>query len=347
MRCPTLSTLPRPSPGKAGWPWTEESLRLPDRMADGRPWPCISIVTPSYNQGQFIEETIRSVLLQGYPNLEYIVIDGGSTDDSVEIIRRYESWLTYWTSEPDRGQSHAINKGLEHITGQIFNWINSDDLLARGALQSLGEAAAFNPGRVVCGTVISFDGSGCAKEFTNFELTFENMLHLCPNGSYHQPGVFLPVAVLRAPAPLDESLSFAMDWDITLRVLRRTSAVTLESPVALFRTHSASKTSLQQHLFLAEICDVVFRYKDRIGQPARREWARLFAGFTARAAGRCLLRGRVRMAANQLLRALRMDAGTSARTFIGLTAAYAMRRCNGLLRTSERCIQGTDPERAS
>ena len=346
MRCPESKDLPDVPPGKAGWPWTEESLRLPDRMEDGRQWPCISIVTPSYNQGQFIEETIRSVLLQGYPNLEYIVIDGGSTDNSPDIIRRYEPWLAYWISEPDRGQAHAINKGLEHVSGQLFNWINSDDLLARGALRTLGEAAAFSPGRVICGTVISFDGRGCAKEFTNSELTFENMLHLCPNGSYHQPGVFLPVTVLRDLAPLDESLSFAMDWDITLRVLRRTSAVTLDSPVALFRTHSASKTSLQQPMFLAEICDVVFRYKDCISPPARREWTRLFAGFTARAAGRCLLRGRVRTAADQLLRALRMDAGTSVGTFMGLSAAYAVRRCKSLLRTSPRCVQDPDPERA-
>ena len=85
--------------------------------------------TPSYNQGQFIEETIRSVLLQGYPDLEYIIIDGGSTDHSVEIIRKYEPWLTYWVSERDRGQSHAINKGFCRSTGVLLGWLNSDDVL--------------------------------------------------------------------------------------------------------------------------------------------------------------------------------------------------------------------------
>jgi glycosyltransferase involved in cell wall biosynthesis len=100
----------------------------------------ISIVTPSYNQGKFLEETIRSVLLQDYPNLEYIVIDGGSRDDSVDLIRKYEPWLTYWVSERDRGQSHAINKGFEHASGEILGWINSDDIYLPGALWKIGVA---------------------------------------------------------------------------------------------------------------------------------------------------------------------------------------------------------------
>ena len=117
MRCPTINELPSPPPGKRGWPWTEDSPQLPDTMPDGSPWPKISIVTPSLNQGPFIEETIRSVLLQGYPNLEYIIMDGGSTDESIEIIKKYEPWLAYWESEPDRGQSHAINKGFQRASG--------------------------------------------------------------------------------------------------------------------------------------------------------------------------------------------------------------------------------------
>ena len=120
MRSPELGQLPTPPAGKTGWPWTVETPPLPPERPDGSPWPQISIVTPSYNQGQFIEETIRSILLQGYPDLEYIIIDGGSTDESIEMIKKYGPWLTQWISEKDRGQAHAINKGLARS-----HWRNS------------------------------------------------------------------------------------------------------------------------------------------------------------------------------------------------------------------------------
>src|SRR5437588_6081454 len=140
MRCPTLAKLPSPLTDKTGWPWTIETPPLPVVRPDGSCWPRISIVTPSYNQGQFIEETIRSVLLQGYPDLEYIIIDGGSQDESVEIIKKYEPWLTYWVSEQDRGQSHAINKGFDRSTGLILGWLNSDDVLLPNALATVAVA---------------------------------------------------------------------------------------------------------------------------------------------------------------------------------------------------------------
>jgi glycosyltransferase involved in cell wall biosynthesis len=143
MRCPRLAELPSPPAGKTGWPWTVETPQLPAARPDGTPWPRISIVTPSYNQGQFIEETIRSVLLQGYPDLEYIVIDGGSTDGAIDIIRKYAPWLAYWTSERDDGQVGAINAGMSQASGSLLNWINSDDLLLPRALEALGSIMAF------------------------------------------------------------------------------------------------------------------------------------------------------------------------------------------------------------
>jgi len=120
-----VEKLPPAAPGRTGWPWTEETD--PAIYAGREDWPRISIVTPSFNQAQYLEETIRSVLLQNYPNLQYLVMDGGSTDGSVEIIKKYSPWIDHWVSEKDRGQSHAINKGLERCDGEWFNWINSDD----------------------------------------------------------------------------------------------------------------------------------------------------------------------------------------------------------------------------
>ena len=108
--------------------WLNDGLAL----ARHRHWPRITIVTPSYNQGQYLEQTICSILQQKYPNLEYIIIDGGSTDNSVEIIRKYEPWITYWVSEKDNGQAQAIDEGFQRSTGDIHAYVNSDDLLMEG-----------------------------------------------------------------------------------------------------------------------------------------------------------------------------------------------------------------------
>lgn len=129
-----LSSLPEPPKGKHGWPWDHGSTSVPAMMADGSPWPSMSLIIPSFNQGIYIEETIRSILLQGYPNLELHVIDGGSHDNTLEIIKKYQQWLASWVSEIDSGQSEAINKGFSRCSGDIINWICSDDYLAPDAL---------------------------------------------------------------------------------------------------------------------------------------------------------------------------------------------------------------------
>src|SRR5258706_6083465 len=127
----------------------------------GIAFPRISIVTPSFNQAAYVDATIRSVLDQRYPNLEYIVVDGGSTDGSVDIIRRYEDRLTYWVSEPDRGQADAINKGLARATGEIRAYLNSDDLYLPGALLRVAaEYRAHPDADIICGVCRVIDEHG-------------------------------------------------------------------------------------------------------------------------------------------------------------------------------------------
>ena len=139
MRCPTLSELPSPPEAMTIWPWTRGSRPLPEKMPDGQPWPLISIVTPSFNQGQFLEQAIRSVLLQGYPRLELIVVDGGSTDGSVETIAQYETWLKHWVSERDAGPASALNKGFAFASGDILGFLNADDFYLPGCFARVAE----------------------------------------------------------------------------------------------------------------------------------------------------------------------------------------------------------------
>ena len=130
MPCASLKELPPPPDGKTGWPWTIES----DGCADETP---VSIVTPSFQQAEFLEACIRSVLLQGIPNLELRMMDGGSTDGSVEILQKYDRWIDHWQSEKDGGQGAAINAGLQRASGEVFAWMNSDDLYLAGGIARL------------------------------------------------------------------------------------------------------------------------------------------------------------------------------------------------------------------
>ncbi len=244
-----LKDLPSPAEGKTGWPWTEQSESLPDTTPDGQPWPKVSIVTPSYNQGRFIEECIRSVLLQNYPNLEYIIIDGGSTDETIDIIKKYEPWLTYWESEPDRGQSHAINKGLEKSTGKFFNWHNSDDILMPGSLATMVRVMVEYPqAGYVHGRRIFIDDKGKIRGGNKHD--YDNKISFLPelttSISALKTGSQLACLMNRdlvvQAGKVDENLYYIMDIDLLLRIALIKNPIYIDSPLTYVRIHPDTKS---------------------------------------------------------------------------------------------------------
>jgi hypothetical protein len=246
-RVPRLADLPAPPRNKSGWPWTEETAQLPASMHEGAAWPLVSIVTPSYQQGQYIEKTIRSVLLQGYPNLEYIVIDGGSTDQTVDIIKKYEPWLNYWVSAPDDGQSDAINKGFRRTTGHILNWLNSDDFLEKNALMQV--ATAFSSADENVGAVV-----GMASWITKFGDTFpcnfpseisrKTLLQWCvaDEVSFLQPACFFSRDAWEFGGPLIQDLRYCMDVALYVKISERFRFERLPKIIAYALPHPAAKT---------------------------------------------------------------------------------------------------------
>ncbi len=263
MSNPTIRELPLPLNNKKGWPWTEGGIQLLDKKPEGKVWPKISIVTPSYNQGQFLEETIRSVLLQGYPNLEYIIIDGGSSDDSVEIIKKYSPWLSYWVSEPDSGQSNAINKGWERATGEIIAYLNSDDTYLPGAMASAAKALAEYPDvSMIYGDCHLIDedskvnGAFCGEEFNLKKMLFGNLVP--------QQTVFFRKQVLDKIGYLDESLHFVMDRDMWIRIGMAFEVRYISGVSANMREHSSAKSTAQIKNFLPERLKVIRKVCNQI-----------------------------------------------------------------------------------
>jgi len=260
---PRVAELPAAPGGRTGWPWTEGTA-VPECDPPAGGWPKITVVTISFQQAEFLEETIRSVLLQSYPNLEYIIVDGGSTDGSVDIIREYASHLAWWTSEPDRGPSHALNKGFSRATGAIHAYLNSDDVYEPGAL--LACAREFASGHEwVFGKVRYFRADIgywpvpqlAGRRFTDWFVT-------CP---ISQPGSFWSARLAGAAGPFREELGFFFDYERWLRFRFREHVVpaSIETPIAVYRLHEGSKTVSSTREFAKEGAAIRSEYRAYLG----------------------------------------------------------------------------------
>lgn len=206
--------------------------------------PVISIVVPSFNQGQYIGETLESLVSQDYPSLEIIVMDGGSTDNTTEVIRLFEKYITYWESTADRGQTHAINKGYNRSTGEIFNWLNSDDILKPGALKEIGTIASVEK------EMLMFSGISDIFNKTGHLRNSGTIIFPLPEitlgfGQVNQPAMFYRRSALESLMPLNESLNMCMDLDLWMKFLLtfgQDKIFSSDSVWAGFRQHEQSKT---------------------------------------------------------------------------------------------------------
>ena len=229
-------------------------------LADPPVWPRITVVTPSFNQAPYLEATIVSVLGQCYPNLEYMVMDGGSTDDSAAIIRKYEPQLAHWVSARDGGQSAALNTAFARATGDILCWVNSDDLLMPGTLHRLARHFA---GRVqeplLCyGSCLFFEDRG--KRAKVVRARPYDPAHLRLTAYIIQPSAFWTRTLWEKTGPLDGTLSFAFDWDWFIRASALGHFDSIDEIFALYRLHEAHKSGSGSDRRRREIIEVARRY---------------------------------------------------------------------------------------
>lgn len=226
---------------------------MDDPMSQDRnSWPKISIVTPSYNQGQFVEETILSVIDQNYPNLEYIIVDGGSTDNTVEIIKKYEKHISYWVSEPDQGQSHAINKGVEKCTGDVFNWLNSDDYYEPNAMLKVGEAFKDPHTYILSGRERRINAMGQEVGLSDGTSIMDSLSETIGKCHIDQPSTFFRLSILKSLLPFDDSFHYLMDGEMWLRYLLclgQSQIKKTKDILVNFRYHSSSKTTSASEKF--------------------------------------------------------------------------------------------------
>lgn len=234
-----LKILPAPLAGRTGWPWTVSCD--PAQFNSDRKWPKVSIVIPSYNHGMYIEETIRSVLLQNYPNLELLLIDGGSTDATPAIIDAYKPFIDYCVSENDNGQSHALNKGFRRQTGELIAWINSDDLYTKDAFYHLISQFLKDDGTtLIYGNAIT-EIPGVRSSI--YKAAPFNELDFVSRVAIHQPGTMWRTNVFPKTGLLDESLHMCMDYDLWMRIVFDYKVEVIPHTLAVFRRYREAKSS--------------------------------------------------------------------------------------------------------
>lgn len=229
-----LTQLPLPGPEKTGWPWTEETL--PTLYGHQTDWPKITIVTPSYNQGKFIEQTIRSVLLQNYPNLEYIIIDGGSSDDTVKIIKKYTPWISFWQSERDKGQGHAINLGFSIGSGDIHAWINSDDYYLPEAFFQVINTFTRTKADFIYGYGLNYHPD---RNFFELIKTMPHTDYFLKIPTLIQPSTFWKAAIHQ---PIWEELHCSLDFELWLRLVKGRKRHLIKKPLSVAHVHEDAKT---------------------------------------------------------------------------------------------------------
>ena len=255
--------IPEPNSKRSQWPWAGELKDRPSVDISDQELPKVTIVTPSFNQAAFLEQTIRSVLLQDYPNLEYIIIDGGSTDGSVEIIRKYEPWLTYWSSEPDSGQSNAINKGLTRATGDVIGWLNSDDIYMPDAISNAVNLLNANPDTLmIYGDFGKLNGAETRWERSReFNLgSFIAERYIC------QPASFQRREAADLAGPLDEKYDYVMDIEWWLRIAAIREPAYVPITLASFREWKGSKTTKPPYsAFYGELLRATEGFFERLG----------------------------------------------------------------------------------
>lgn len=228
-------------------------------------WPKITIVTPSFNQGAYLEKTILSVLNQNYPNLEYIIMDGGSEDGSVEIIRKYSRYLSHWSSEPDNGQSAAIAKGFSLATGEYLAWINSDDIYFPNVLYKVGETLKQHKETdIVSGNMFILDANDnivAERRLARFGPYITRLGFRYGGFGMYQPASFWSRRLYDEVGGLDTGFRFCMDTDLFIRLgLKGRNFKFIRAAIVGYRIHRTSKTSTLQDLAATEFSQVVQTY---------------------------------------------------------------------------------------